>query len=208
MYVPAAFANDRIEELHSFVEGHSFGILVSSVENEPIASHLPFLLERNVGDQGTLIGHFARGNPQWSELVGQQVMAVFSGPHAYISPTWYAADNTVPTWNYVAAHAYGIAEIIEDPAEVSSILLQTVERYERGRQPAWSIDTDSDFFEKLSRMVVGFRIAITKLDGKWKLNQNHPPERRQKVIDALNQSADPQSKAIAQLMAESLEVAT
>jgi transcriptional regulator len=204
VYVPPAFANDRVDELHDFIEQYSFGVLVSTEQQEPAASHLPFLLDRGTGASGTLIGHFAKDNPQWRELAGQQVLAVFTGPHAYISPTWYQAENTVPTWNYVAVHACGTAEIVDDPAETQAILLNTVERYERGRQPAWSIDAESDFFEKLSQMVIGFRIEITKLEGKWKLNQNHAPERRYKVIAALKALGDPQSDAVAELMAETL----
>src|SRR3954469_15609634 len=113
MYIPAAFAERDLTKLHDFIEQHSFGLLVSQVDGLPFASHLPFLLDRTAGPHGTLIGHMARANPQWRTLAGQMALVVFSGPHAYVSPTWYEAANTVPTWNYAAVHATGRAEVVE-----------------------------------------------------------------------------------------------
>jgi transcriptional regulator len=204
MYVPPAFANERVDELHDFIEQHSFGLLVSTLERRLFATHLPFLLDRGSGVRGTLVGHFAKANPQWTELASQDVLVVFSGPHAYISPTWYEAENTVPTWNYVAVHAYGRCEVIDDAQGITRILQETVDQYERGRPPAWRIDANTQFFERLSQMVVGFRIEIERLEGKWKLNQNHPEERRRKVVDALLLANQPDSTAIAKLMADTL----
>src|SRR4051812_5840105 len=106
MYVPAAFAEPDRGRLHEFIEAYSFGLLVSS-HRGPFATHLPFLLDRTAGPHGTLVGHMARANPQWHDLDGREVLAVFSGPHAYVSPSWYEADDVVPTWNYVAVHARG-----------------------------------------------------------------------------------------------------
>src|SRR4051794_27392492 len=100
MYVPSAFAESDLNKLHDFIERNSFGLLVSLVKGVPFATHLPFLLERNSGPDGSLVGHMARANPHWQELEAQTVLVVFSGPHAYISPTWYEAENVVPTWNY------------------------------------------------------------------------------------------------------------
>ena len=107
MYIPAAFVESDPTALHGFIEQHSFGLLVSQLDGQPFASHLPFLLDRAAGTQGTLIGHMARANPQWRQSDGQTALVIFSGPHAYISPTWYEADQVVPTWNYAAVHAYG-----------------------------------------------------------------------------------------------------
>jgi transcriptional regulator len=204
MYLPTAFEQKDPGDLYGFIEAHSFGLLVSTHRGEPFASHLPFLLERRAGPHGTLIGHMARANPQWQDLDGQEVLAVFSGPHAYISPTWYESDNVVPTWNYVAVHAYGTARLVEDADALTGILAATVRTYEQAMPNPWSLDTDRDFFQKLVRAVVGFRIELSRLEGKWKLNQNHPRERRERVIGMLQKSVDQDAKEIARLMAERL----
>jgi len=202
MYVPTAFEETDQSKLHEFIEAHSFGLLVSSHENEPFATHLPFLLERDAGQHGSLVGHLARANPQWRDLEGQQVLVVFSGPHAYVSPTWYEAENVVPTWNYVAVHAYGRCRLVEDSDALARILTATVGTYERLMPNPWGIDTRTEFFQKFVRAVVGFRVEISRLEGKWKLNQNHPPERREKVIRVLERSEDQDAREIARLMTE------
>lgn len=202
MYIPTAFAETDPGKLFAFIEAHSFGLLVSTHHGEPFASHLPFLLERGAGPHGTLVGHVARANPQWHDLDGQQVLAVFSGPHAYISPTWYEAEDVVPTWNYVAVHAYGTFRLVEDVGVLAGILAATVGTYERSLPNPWPLDADTDFFRRMVRAVVGFRVEINRLEGKWKLNQNHPPQRREKVARVLEQSRDPDAKEIARLMVE------
>lgn len=203
MYVPTAFRVDDLPALHGFIEQHSFGLLVSSDEGGLTGSHLPFLLNRQAGPQGTLIGHVAKANRQWEDS-GREVLVVFSGPHAYISPTWYATPNTVPTWNYVAVHATGILDLIHDPDELMALLQSTVKKYESGRQPEWMLDPGSEFNRQLLSGIVGFRIAITKLDGKWKLNQNHPVERRERVIAALQNEPHEDARKIADLMQQTL----
>src|SRR4051812_7081427 len=126
MYVPPHFAESDPAKLHAFIEGHGFGLLVSQVGGVPFASHLPFVLDRTAGPHGTLVGHMARANPHWRELGGQTALAVFAGPHAYVSPTWYEAENVVPTWNYVAVHATGRASVVEDASAVLDILRRSV----------------------------------------------------------------------------------
>src|SRR6187455_2668099 len=106
MYTPAAFAENDLTKLHDAIERYSFGMLITQENGAPVGTHIPFLLDRNGGPNGCLIGHMARANEQWKHADGSTVLAVFSGPHTYISPTWYEAANTVPTWNYVAVHAY------------------------------------------------------------------------------------------------------
>jgi transcriptional regulator len=199
MYVPSAFAEADRDKLHDFIAANSFALLISTRDGEPFATHLPLLLERGAGEHGRLIGHMARANPQWRGLDGEPVLAIFSGPHAYISPSWYEAENVVPTWNYVAVHAYGTFRLVDD-AETARIVSNTVGVYESGMPQPWSIDTATEFFQNLVRAVVGFRIEITRIEGKWKLNQNHPEERRQKVVRALENAADPDAREIARLM--------
>lgn len=200
MYVPAAFAETDPDTLHAFVEGHNFGLLVSTRDGEPFATHLPFLLDRTAGPHGTLLGHMARANPQWRGLDGQSVLAVFRGPHAYVSPTWYESTDVVPTWNYVAVHATGTFRLVEDPADLTHILAATVENHERGMPTPWQLETGTEYFERMARAVVGFRVEVARLDGKWKLNQNHPPERRAKAAAALAATGDADAVAVARLM--------
>ena len=114
MYLPAAFVEHDPAKLFAAIERYSFGILVSDRNGEPFATHLPFLVDRSLGPRGGLLGHMARANSQWESADGQSVLAVFSGPHAYISPAWYEAERVVPTWNYVAIYAYGTLRVVED----------------------------------------------------------------------------------------------
>ena len=201
MYVPAAFAETDVSRLYPFIEQHSFATLVSNQGEEPIASHLPLLLQREVGQNGSLLGHFARANPQAETPDNQSVLAIFHGPHAYISPTWYASQNTVPTWNYQAVHVYGRYSRITDDAELKAIIAETVRFYEASQPEPWSIETpEAEFTEGLLKGIVGFRIEIERIEGKFKLSQNHPEERRQKVIDALKKQSSDDAQAIAALM--------
>ena len=200
MYVPAHFAETDPATLHDFIERHSFGLLVSQVEGVPFATHLPLLLDRDAGPHGTLVGHVARANPHWRELVGQTALAIFSGPHAYISPTWYESENVVPTWNYVAVHAYGPVELVEDRDAVLDIVRRSVKVYESGMPRPWALGEMSTFLDRMLSQIVGVRIAIERIEGKWKLNQNHPVERRKKVVDALTEQGGADALAIAAMM--------
>lgn len=200
MYVPPAFAGPDQEQLFDFIEAHSFGLLVSQVAGEPFATHLPLLLARDAAPHGRLIGHMARANPHWRELVGQPVLAVFSGPHAYISPSWLEAENVVPTWNYVAVHATGRCELIDEEAATAEVLAQYVAHYERSMPRPWTIDMGTDFAARLARQVVAFQINVEKLEGKWKLGQNHAAERREKVARHLAASEQEDARKIAALM--------
>jgi transcriptional regulator len=206
MYVPPHFAESDPARLHAFIEDHSFGLLVSQVDGLPFASHLPFLLDRGAGPHGTLIGHMARANPQWRKLAGQPVLAVFGGPHAYISPTWYEAENVVPTWNYAAVHASGPVELVEDAGSLLEIVQRSVAVYEAGLPRPWRLDATGPFVDRLLAQIVGFRITIEKIEGKWKLNQNHPVERREKVIRALRHQGGENGLAIAEMMRETILV--
>jgi transcriptional regulator len=135
-------------------------------------------------------------------LAGCSVLAVFSGPHAYVSPTWYRAADTVPTWNYVAVHAYGVCEVIEDTDQILPVLAETVATYEAGMATPWQFRPNEAHSRALAAGVVGVRIPVDRLEGKWKLNQNHPPERQALVATELEQSTDPGAREIAALMRE------
>ncbi len=200
MYIPAAFAEIDLTKLHAFIEQHSFGLFVSQVDGLPFATHLPFLLERTTGPHGTLICHVARANPQWQQASDQTALAIFSGPHAYVSPTWYEAEQVVPTWNYAAVHAYGRVQIIQDKSALLKIVQAMVRLYEQSMPQPWSFDGSTTFVKRLLGQIVGFRIEIDKIEGKFKLNQNHPVERRRKVGRALRQRGDENALAVAAMM--------
>lgn len=202
MYIPSAFQETDQARLHDFIESYSFGLLVSTQEGEPFASHLPFLLERGAGPHGTLVGHMARANPQWPGLEGRSVLVVFSGPHAYVSPSWYKAEDVVPTWNYVAVHAHGTFRLVDSAEALAGIVQASVTTFERAMPAPWKLDTATESFARLLKGIVGFRIEIDRLEGKWKLNQNHPAERRDRVRQALEQSASPGAREVARLMGE------
>lgn len=206
MYRPQSFAVDDRDRLHDFIESHSFAALVSLDGSDPTANHLPLLLDRDRGPAGTLIGHLAAANPQAREADGQKVLAIFQGPHAYVSPTWYEEQNVVPTWNYVAVHATGILRRITDPSQKLEIVRRYVDFYEAGRPNPWSIgDADFEFVENLLPAIDGFEIEIESMEGKWKLNQNHTPARRERVIRALKEHGGEHERQIAELMLQTLE---
>ncbi len=204
MYVPASFLQSDPGVLAEFIRRNSFGLLVSQSDREPFATHLPLLFDPDAGAHGQLLGHFARANPQWRELAGQSVLAVFSGPHAYISPTWYDVPNTVPTWNYQAVHVYGRCELVEDDAALLDLLTDTARTYEQGLPKPWTFDRSDPQIAKMLKAIVGFRIEVSRIEGKWKLGQNHSPEMRKNVVAELSGSDDHQARAIAARMAETL----
>lgn len=206
MYVPKSFEETDQDRLHKFIENHSFATVISQDESEPIASHLPLLLDRGGGSYGRLIGHMAQANPQWRKAEGQKVLTIFHGPHAYISPTWYKAVNVVPTWNYVAVHAYGTLRLETDRQRLLEIVQQYVDLYEAELPKPWSIrQADREFIDGLLDAIVGFEIVIDRIEGKWKLNQNHDKARRANVIQALREADTEDKRQIAALMSETLE---
>jgi transcriptional regulator len=176
-------------------------MLISQEGSEPVASHLPLLLDPNAGPNGRLIGHMARANSQWRSAAGQSVLVIFAGPHAYISPSWYEADSVVPTWNYAAVHAYGRLRLIENSVAVLGIVRQMVTRYEGSRETPWSLDSQpAEFIERMLAAIVGFEIDIERLEGKWKMSQNQPAERQEKVVRALLESTNPEERQVARIM--------
>lgn len=199
MYNPSAFTVTDPARLHAFIDQNGFATLVSSGRERFVASHLPLLLDRAAGPQGQLLGHMARANPQWRDVEGE-VLAIFQGPHTYISPSWYEEDGTVPTWNYVAVHAYGTFQVIDERAPLIDLLHRLVDQYESPRARPWLFDDSAGHVEKMLQAIVGFRIEITRLEGKWKLSQNHSRERQERVVRALQGQQDDDSRSIADLM--------
>jgi len=203
MYIPKHFATDDTAQMHELIRRHNFATLITQHDGAPFASHLPFLLDTTRGPHGTLLAHLARANPQWRHLAaGQTALAIFQGPHAYVSPSWYAAELSVPTWNYAVVHAYGTARIIEDHTELYAILKALVDTHEAGFAQPWPMDLPDDYMSKMMRGVVGFEIPIERLEGKLKLSQNRSADDRQRVIAALADSPDPTTAGVVELMRE------
>lgn len=200
MYIPSSFDVSDQAALFEFAERHSFATLVTRHGDAPFATHLPLLVDREVGAKGTIVGHVARANPQWRDAAGQTVLVVYQGAHAYVSPTWYAEPNTVPTWNYEAVHAYGTLALVEDPAELTALVARMVETYERSMPEPWRFDSDAPMVAGLVKQIVGFRIEVERWEGKAKLNQNHSVERRRRVVAALEQRPGEGEQAIAARM--------
>lgn len=206
MYIRPSFLETDATRLHDFMEQHSFATLISSHDGEPVASHLPLLLDRDAGPHGRLIGHMARANSHWQTAGNQRALAIYHGPHAYVSPGWIEAQNVVPTWNYVTVHAYGMLRLIEDRDRLRDILQRTVSRYEANPEQPWSMASpNADFIEKLLAAIVGFEIDVDRLEGKWKLNQNHPLERREQIISGLRETGRHDELQIAAMMQATLE---
>lgn len=203
MYIPPSFSETDQARLSDFIEQHNFGLLVSQVDNEPFGTHLPLLFDRQAGPFGAIIGHLARANPQW-QAADRNVLVVFSGPYAYISPSWYETENVVPTWNYVAVHVYGTLHLVQEGEATLKILRDLVLLHEKSMPEPWGFRDGDEFVNRLAQSVVAFRVEITRIEGKWKLSQNHPRERREKVIDALARQRGENSQTIAAMMARTL----
>jgi transcriptional regulator len=200
VYLPPAFTETRQEVLLAHVERHDFGLLVTQGTAGLIASQIPFLAERRDGAL-YLQGHIARANPQAADLDGSGALAIFTGPHAYISPSWYEAGPAVPTWNYASVHAYGPARRIDDAAWLSDLVRRLSERHEAREPKAWDMQTlPEDYVRSMLKGIVGIEIAVSRLEGKFKLSQNRPAADRPRIIAALEQRGDPESHAVAQLM--------
>ena len=203
VYLPPAFTETRDEVLLAHIERHDFGLLVTHGTAGLITSQIPFLAERRDGIF-YLQAHIARANPQGADLDGAgEALAIFPGPHAYISPSWYEAGPAVPTWNYAAVHAYGPARRIDDPVWLCELVRRLSERHE-SREPApWDMQAlPEPYVQSMLNGIVGIEIAVSRLEGKFKLSQNRPAADRPRIIAALERRDDPDSQAVARLMRE------
>ncbi|WP_394793622.1 FMN-binding negative transcriptional regulator [Armatimonas sp.] len=178
MYTPPHFCIDDLEIIAAFLIANSFASLVTVVNDEPFATHLPLLYQP---ETNTLIGHLAKANPQCEHLASaESVLAIFTGPHGYISPRWYTHAPAVPTWNYTAVHVYGKPTLTTEPEALTQVLLTLEAHFEP--EP---IPYDDTFFAPKLKGIVGVEIGISRLEGKFKLSQNIPSESRAGVIEAL-----------------------
>jgi transcriptional regulator len=203
LYVPGHFDASDVEWCHARIREEPFGTLVTADHaGVPFATHIPFLLDADRGPRGTLLGHVARGNPHAGVLASHRpALAIFQGPHAYVSPSWYGVHPSVPTWNYVAVHAYGVPAVIDDPAHVRAIVARLVETHEAGQPVPWRIDAlPEDYLTGMLRGIVAFEMPIERLEGKAKLSQNRSEDDRARVRTALADSGEPLATAVAALM--------
>lgn len=202
MYVPKHFDPGDPAAAHDFVDAHPFAALVTVGPDGPFATHVPVLLDRARGPHGTLVAHVARENPHWRMMAGATVLAIFTGPHAYVSPRWYQNPvKSVPTWNYTAVHVWGRAEVIDDAMRLRAIVSQLALRFEP-TQDGWSVDAaDQKLVASMLRGIVGIEIVIDRMAAKFKLSQNRPEADRRMVVQALQATARCDDRALAAFMA-------
>ena len=208
MYVPRAFAVDDVPILHQQMLATPLPVLVTHASQGLIASHVPLLLNPDEGPYGTLYGHLARANPHCKALAeGVENLVIFAGEQAYISPSFYPSKaehgKAVPTWNYLAVHAYGTAEVFDDAERLLALVSRLSNKHEADRSDPWSVsDAPADYIDSMLKAIVGFRLPITRLEGKRKLSQNRDATDQAGVRKGLLANSNPQDHALAHLMAK------
>jgi transcriptional regulator len=186
LYIPPSFAANDRGATARLIHDYPFATLVTPAAPEPWVSHIPLLMTDAGEPHGTLIGHFARANPHWQHAKDAQSIAIFHGPHAYVSPSWYSEPaQAVPTWNFTAIHAHGPLEIFDDPAATRGVLDELVRRFEGTRPAPWKLAMSGRQRDALVSAIVAFKMPIRRLDAKFKLSQNRMPDDRVRVIAAL-----------------------
>jgi transcriptional regulator len=201
MYVPPAFAVQDPERLARFVARNGFATVITQDEGGlPFASHVPLLFEPEP-KPGLLLGHLARANPQWRHFENpREVLVIFHGPHAYISPRWYESSPAVPTWNYAVVQAYGTPKVFMEERRLEALVRRMVRFYEGDGDNSWRGELPGDFMSKQLKAIVGFEIRLTRLEGKFKLGQNRQKADLSGVYNALSQSARSEDHLLAQFM--------
>ncbi|HUP29326.1 MAG TPA: FMN-binding negative transcriptional regulator [Usitatibacter sp.] len=197
LYMPDHFRNDDAEDQFRLMQQYAFATLATaSGDGELHLSHIPFVAERDAGGRIRLLGHVARANPHWQALeAARESVAIFQGPHAYVSPGWYQNHPAVPTWNYAVVHAHGRARLM-DEAELHQLLMTLSSTYEAPRPNPWRMgDLPAAYVDSMLKMIVGFEIEVGRVEGKFKLSQNRPAE-APRVIAALEAEGEPELAAL------------
>jgi transcriptional regulator len=208
MYIPKQFAEGRVEVLDALVRAHPFCTLATMGAGGLIASHIPMMLEREGPALGVLKGHVSRANPQWREFTPEvEALAIFMGPEHYITPTWYAekaeTGKVVPTWNYAVVHAYGRLRVVEDTAWLRGHVEALTKTHEAGMPKPWSVDdAPEDFVSAMLKGIVGLELAVTRMEGKWKVSQNRGERDRGRVAEGLGELGTESSRAMKALVEE------
>jgi transcriptional regulator len=204
MYAPKHFEETRIDVMHALIEEHALGTLVTSGPDGLAADHIPFEIAAPTPEApfGILRGHVARANKLW-QRGGQEVMVVFQGASAYVTPSWYeekrSSGKVVPTYNYAAVHIHGALRAIEDPAWLMALLERLTSKHEASRPLPWKVeDAPREFTEQLLKAIVGIEIPVHRLQGKWKVSQNRPLQDRINIAEGM--AAEPGTAAMAELV--------
>ncbi len=207
MYIPKQFEMNDPAEVTAFMQHYNFAALVTSHAGSLTATHLPFMVDATRGEHGTLIAHLARTNTQWESFAsGQEALVIFTGPHAYVSPSWYEKPTVnVPTWNYTAVHAYGVPRVVEDHQAIYAMLAQLVQAHESSYEHPWPMQSAEEHVHRLIGGVVGFEMTITRVEGKYKLSQNRSEADQHHVMEHLAQSSDTSAASTAALMRDRLK---
>ncbi|GAA3984364.1 FMN-binding negative transcriptional regulator [Mucilaginibacter dorajii] len=198
MYIPAFNQFPNQQEIISFMQRYSFATIITVRDEIPEATHLPFLVELR-DDKVVLLSHFAKANPQAAQLLDKTVLVIFTEPHAYISPANYPKETNVPTWNYIAVHAYGKASLLSGEEQTANLLSKTISNYEVSYLQQWD-NLAIEFKQKMMKGIVAFEIIVDDLQGKQKLSQNRTEEERENIINSLSKSADTHEIEIANYM--------
>ena len=209
MYLPSSFAERDLPTLWAFVEAHPLATLVTNSTTGLFATHLPLVLDRNAGQMGTLFGHVARANPH-SRYVTEgapEALVIFTGPDAYITPEWYRTKQetgrVVPTWNYIAVHAYATLRLRDDPSFLRPHLERLTRQHESGRPTPWHVsDAPADYIEQQLKAIVGVELEINRLEGKWKMSQNRSAADIDGVIHGLGESEAARDQTVAAIVRE------
>jgi transcriptional regulator len=204
MYLPTQFEETRIEELHALIRAHPLGTLITLSRSGLEANHIPFEVHPDPAPFGTLRAHVARANPMWREFSADTgALAVFQGPSAYITPSWYATKRetgkVVPTYNYAVVHAHGPMRAIEDRDWLRAFVGRLTHRFEAPRKEPWQVtDAPTDFVENLLGAIVGLEIPIVRISGKWKMSQNRPATDLPGIVNGLRETGDADRQAVAE----------
>ncbi|MBU2525376.1 MAG: FMN-binding negative transcriptional regulator [Bacteroidetes bacterium] len=202
MYIPKANLTTNDEEIVSFMKRFSFATIITSKDNFPIATHLPFVVSTRDGDI-VLTSHFAKANDQWQDIENNTVLAIFSEPHAYVSTKNYDKKLNVPTWNYISIHAYGQGKLITETGKTLEVLEKMIDNFETSYRSQWD-GFPEDYKLKMLKGIIAFEVVVTDLQAKKKLSQNRTETEQQKIIDTLSKSVDTNEKIIAQYMKNNL----
>ncbi len=201
LYTPSHFAAADRAAVARLMHDYPFATLITPGAPEPAVSHVPLLFVPGSEPHGVLIGHVARANPHWQKAVDGESIALFHGPHAYVSPTWYEHPaRMVPTWNYAAVHAHGPLELIDDPMDKRHVLDALAHRFENRRPSPWHFDMPPRERDAMLGAIVAFRMRIKRIDAKFKLSQNRSDEDRARVVEGLRAEEHPDAAVTADWM--------
>ncbi|MDQ8732169.1 FMN-binding negative transcriptional regulator [Bradyrhizobium sp. LHD-71] len=205
MYIPPAFRVDDVADIHRAMREARSATLVTATEEGLIGTPLPIFVDEGDGPYGTLYAHVARANPQWKLAPIGEAMAILTGPEAYVTPSWYATKQethkVVPTWNYVAVHAYGPVEFFDDADRLLGVVTRLTNLHEQSRVQPWAVgDAPADFIKAQLKGIVGLRMSISRLEGKRKMSQNRNAADRAGVIEGLSESDRPEDRVVASLI--------